>query len=67
MRAALAALLAATLLAPSLAAQAPPSALARVRASGVLRVGIDATYPPFGIAEGGDLSLIHISEPTRPY
>jgi His/Glu/Gln/Arg/opine family amino acid ABC transporter permease subunit len=56
MRAALATLLAATLLAPSLAAQAPPSALARVRASGVLRVGIDATYPPFGIAEGGDFS-----------
>ena len=29
------------------------SALDRVRASGRLRVGIDATYPPFGIAEGG--------------
>ena len=32
------------------------SALERVRASGRLRVGIDATYPPFGIAEGGDFS-----------
>ena len=34
----------------------PQSALERVRASGRLRVGIDATYPPFGIAEGGDFS-----------
>jgi His/Glu/Gln/Arg/opine family amino acid ABC transporter permease subunit len=32
------------------------SALDRVRASGRLRVGIDATYPPFGIAEGGELT-----------
>jgi His/Glu/Gln/Arg/opine family amino acid ABC transporter permease subunit len=32
------------------------SALDRVRASGRLRVGIDATYPPFGIAEGDQLS-----------
>jgi His/Glu/Gln/Arg/opine family amino acid ABC transporter permease subunit len=32
------------------------SALERVRASGRLRVGIDATYPPFGIAEGGEFS-----------
>ena len=32
------------------------SALDRVRASGRLRVGIDATYPPFGIAEGGEFS-----------
>ena len=32
------------------------SALERVRAGGRLRVGIDATYPPFGIAEGGDFS-----------
>ena len=30
------------------------SALERVRATGRLRVGIDATYPPFGIAEGGE-------------
>ena len=37
-------------------AQAPQSALERVRASGRLRVGIDATYPPFGIAEGGEFS-----------
>ncbi len=43
------------LLAASAAAQ-PPSSLARVRAAGELRVGIDATYPPFGIAEGGDFS-----------
>jgi His/Glu/Gln/Arg/opine family amino acid ABC transporter permease subunit len=32
------------------------SALERVRTAGRLRVGIDATYPPFGIAEGGDFS-----------
>ena len=32
------------------------SALERVRATGRLRIGIDATYPPFGIAEGGDFS-----------
>src|SRR5262245_37072474 len=32
------------------------SALARVRSTGRLPVGIDATYPPFGIAEGGDFS-----------
>ena len=32
------------------------SALARVRSTGTLRVGIDATYPPFGMAEGGDFS-----------
>ena len=32
------------------------SALERVRTNGRLRVGIDATYPPFGIAEGGDFS-----------
>jgi His/Glu/Gln/Arg/opine family amino acid ABC transporter permease subunit len=30
------------------------SALERVRANGRVRVGIDATYPPFGIAEGGE-------------
>src|SRR5262245_14766012 len=32
------------------------STLERVRAAGRLRVGIDATYPPFGIAEGDDFS-----------
>jgi His/Glu/Gln/Arg/opine family amino acid ABC transporter permease subunit len=32
------------------------SALQRVRASGRLRVGIDATYPPFGMAQGGEFS-----------
>ena len=32
------------------------SAVERVRANGRLKVGIDATYPPFGIAEGGDFS-----------
>ena len=32
------------------------SALERVRASGRLRIGIDATYPPFGIVEGGEFS-----------
>jgi His/Glu/Gln/Arg/opine family amino acid ABC transporter permease subunit len=30
--------------------------LERVRSSGRLRIGIDATYPPFGIAEGGEFS-----------
>jgi His/Glu/Gln/Arg/opine family amino acid ABC transporter permease subunit len=35
---------------------AAQSAWERVRTSGRLRVGIDATYPPFGIAEGGDYS-----------
>jgi His/Glu/Gln/Arg/opine family amino acid ABC transporter permease subunit len=35
---------------------AAQSALERVRANGRLRVGIDATYPPFGIAEGGEFS-----------
>ena len=30
-------------------------------------VGFDAEYPPFGyMDEDGELSLIHISEPTRP-
>lgn len=32
------------------------SVLERVRENGRLRIGIDATYPPFGIAEGGDFS-----------
>jgi His/Glu/Gln/Arg/opine family amino acid ABC transporter permease subunit len=32
------------------------SALARVRASGQLRIGTDATYPPFASAQGGDFS-----------
>jgi His/Glu/Gln/Arg/opine family amino acid ABC transporter permease subunit len=32
------------------------SALERVRASGQLRIGTDATYPPFGSAEGGAFS-----------
>jgi His/Glu/Gln/Arg/opine family amino acid ABC transporter permease subunit len=32
------------------------SALQRVRTSGQLRIGIDATYPPFGSAEGGEFS-----------
>ena len=39
-----------------LSARQPGSALERVRTIGHLRVGIDATYPPFGIAEGGDFS-----------
>src|SRR5262245_19868181 len=37
-------------------AQRAQSALERVRATGRFRVGIDATYPPFGIAEGGEFS-----------
>jgi arginine/lysine/histidine/glutamine transport system substrate-binding and permease protein len=49
----LAAALAALVLAEPLAAQ---SALERVRAHGRLRIGIDATYPPFGIAEGSEFS-----------
>ena len=32
------------------------SALARVRASGQLRIGTDATYPPFASAEGGEFT-----------
>jgi len=40
-----------TLAAADAAAQ---SALERVRASGRIRIGIDATYPPFGMAEGGE-------------
>lgn len=32
------------------------SALARVRAAGEIRIGLDATYPPFGMAEGGEFS-----------
>jgi arginine/lysine/histidine/glutamine transport system substrate-binding and permease protein len=43
----------AVLLAEPLSAQ---SALERVRASGRLLVGIDATYPPFGMVEDGELS-----------
>jgi His/Glu/Gln/Arg/opine family amino acid ABC transporter permease subunit len=43
-------------LAEPLAAQSSPSALERVRATGRFRVGIDATYPPFGSAEGGEFS-----------
>jgi His/Glu/Gln/Arg/opine family amino acid ABC transporter permease subunit len=31
-------------------------ALDRVRRTGTLRVGIDATYPPFGMAEGSEFS-----------
>ena len=37
-------------------AQSPQSALERVRAKGRLRIGIDATYPPFGSIEGGEFS-----------
>lgn len=32
------------------------TALARVRASGQLRIGTDATYPPFASAQGGEFS-----------
>lgn len=35
---------------------AAQTALERVRASGQLRIGMDATYPPFGMAEGGTFS-----------
>jgi His/Glu/Gln/Arg/opine family amino acid ABC transporter permease subunit len=37
-------------------AAAAQSALARVRGSGQLRIGTDATYPPFASAEGGSFS-----------
>ena len=47
------ALLAVVALVEPLTAQ---TSLERVRANGRLRVGIDATYPPFGIAEGGEFS-----------
>ena len=33
-----------------------PSAFERVRGKRRLKVGIDATYPPFGMAEGGDFT-----------
>jgi His/Glu/Gln/Arg/opine family amino acid ABC transporter permease subunit len=47
----------AALLVLGIATAAPAqTALERVRAAGQLRVGIDATYPPFGIAEGGEFS-----------
>jgi His/Glu/Gln/Arg/opine family amino acid ABC transporter permease subunit len=48
--------LSALVLVEPILAQPAPSALERVRTSGRLRVGIDATYPPFGIAEGGEFS-----------
>jgi His/Glu/Gln/Arg/opine family amino acid ABC transporter permease subunit len=35
---------------------AAQSALERVRGAGQVRIGIDATYPPFGMAEGGEFS-----------
>ena len=53
LRLALTAIVSMVLAAEPLAAQ---SALERVRASGRLKVGIDATYPPFGIAEGNTFS-----------
>lgn len=52
---ALAIVVAVLALASPVRAQAP-TALQRVRQSGTLRVGIDATYPPFGMAEGGEFS-----------
>lgn len=36
--------------------QSAQSTLERVRAKGRLRIGIDATYPPFGSIEGGEFS-----------
>lgn len=51
-----AALLMALTLGLGLAEAQTPTALQRVRRTGVLRIGIDATYPPFGMAEGGDFS-----------
>ena len=50
-RAAIAAVLAFFVSANVAAAQ---TTLERVRANGRVRVGIDATYPPFGMAEGGE-------------
>ncbi|PTL78790.1 ABC transporter substrate-binding protein/permease [Vitiosangium sp. GDMCC 1.1324] len=38
---------------PNVPATAPAGALARIRASGVLRVAIDATYPPMEFLENG--------------
>jgi His/Glu/Gln/Arg/opine family amino acid ABC transporter permease subunit len=49
----LVALLASGMSAVPVAAQ---TALERVRASGQLRIGLDATYPPFGMAEGGQFT-----------
>ena len=39
------------------------SALARVRAGGQLRIGTDATYPPFASAQGGEFSGFDIDLP----
>jgi His/Glu/Gln/Arg/opine family amino acid ABC transporter permease subunit len=44
----------AVILALAAADAAAQTALERVRASGRIRIGIDATYPPFGMAEDGE-------------
>ena len=41
------------------------SALARVRASGEMRIGTDATYPPFASAQGGEFAGFDIDLGTR--
>jgi His/Glu/Gln/Arg/opine family amino acid ABC transporter permease subunit len=50
------AFLAVTLAFVSAGAAWAQSALGRVKASGELRIGTDATYPPFGSAEGGEFT-----------
>ena len=46
------------------------TSLERVRGAGRLRIGIDAAYPPFGIAEGGEFSGFDVEvakrRPWRP-
>jgi His/Glu/Gln/Arg/opine family amino acid ABC transporter permease subunit len=50
------ALLAAALLLAVTVTASAQSALSRVKNSGELRIGTDATYPPFGSAEGGEFT-----------
>jgi His/Glu/Gln/Arg/opine family amino acid ABC transporter permease subunit len=49
-------LVAALLITAFPSALAGDTALERIRRSGQLRIGIDATYPPFGSVEGGEFS-----------
>ena len=55
-RASLCAILAAAALSLGAEQASAQSALARVRAAGQLRIGTDATYPPFASAQGGEFT-----------
>jgi His/Glu/Gln/Arg/opine family amino acid ABC transporter permease subunit len=50
------ALVAAALSLTMTSAASAQSALERIKTSGELRIGTDATYPPFGSAQGGDFT-----------